>query len=163
MSTIRTMSKRFIYSQPANAAIIPHDRSGGCGLISMNHFRLADDQALVVTLDRLGAGYLAVQTTDPWGIVSDYVNRIRSLNGSQARSNADGSYTYVIARHDPGVPNWLDTAGLSYGIFTLRWQGLPPNALTGRAVRTVRVVRLDALKHALPSETLFIGPADRAA
>ena len=155
-------NRRFIYSKPANEVIFPNDRSGGWGLISMDHFDLAYDQALVVTINRLGAGYLGFQTTDPWGIAWDYVNRIRSINNSQAKPNRDGSYTYVIAARDPGAPNWLDTAGQRNGIFTIRWQGLPHEARTEQAVVRVRVVNLAAVKQALPSGSQFITPWDRA-
>jgi hypothetical protein len=41
----------------------------------------------------------------------------------------------VIARRDPGVPNWLDTAGHARGGLALRWVGAEsiPHT-TGRVV-----------------------------
>jgi hypothetical protein len=43
------------------------------------------------------------------------------LNLFQAERDADGFYRYVIAHHDPGVPNWVDTTGLPEGFLTFRW------------------------------------------
>src|SRR3546814_18421864 len=59
-----------------------------------------------------GADYIGFQITDPWTLRPETVLRISSLNKTQAKPNPDGSYTYVIALQDPGVANWIDTAGL---------------------------------------------------
>ncbi|MBW2425547.1 MAG: hypothetical protein JRG86_14945 [Deltaproteobacteria bacterium] len=153
---------QMIYSRPVNAVQAPRRRGGGWGFATSGQFALAADEALVVTLDPLGARYLGFQLTDPWGVARDYVSRSGSLNASQARSNADGTITYVIAPADPGVHNWLDPDGLSRGIFAIRWQGVPPDVTsTEHAVRSVQVSELDTLGEALPPGTVFVGPEQR--
>lgn len=60
-----------------------------------------------------------------------------------AKPNADGSYTYVVGPEDPGVANWLDTAGLHDGYILLRWQQLPTGATGDGLLRDFKVVSLD--------------------
>src|SRR3546814_4292625 len=92
-----------------------------------------------------GADYIGFQITDPWTLRPETVLRISSLNKTQAKPNPDGSYTYVIALQDPGVANWIDTAGLHEGWFQIRWQnvsaGGDPTAGIGSAWCGDRVVQ----------------------
>jgi len=81
----------------------------------------------------------------------------------QAKANADGSYTYVISATDPGVYNWLDPSGMEAGTFGARRQAVPGSAKPDQAVRNVRVVKLSALKDALPPGTIFATAAERKA
>jgi hypothetical protein len=80
---------------------------GRLGFVSSGHFQLGNNEALVVTLDRLRADYLGFQLSDPWGVAPEYGSRNGSRNGSlnrsQAKANPDGTYIYVIAADDPGV------------------------------------------------------------
>ncbi|MCB9725630.1 MAG: hypothetical protein H6748_16405 [Spirochaetaceae bacterium] len=154
---------RYLYSRPANALVPPRRRPGGRGLSTSGHFDLAEDEVLVLTLDALGAGSLGVQLTDPWGVASEYVDRTGSLNASQARPDADGRFTFVIAAEDPGVHNWLDPEGLSAGIIAVRWQVLPPDADPDGALGAVRVVKRSRLDEALPPGTVRVTPAEREA
>jgi hypothetical protein len=74
----------------------------------------------------------------------------------------------VISLSDPGVYNWLDTAGLHEGTFMVRWQGLPtsssstnsPGTTTVPSI-TVQVVQLFQLVSVLPSETRYATPEER--
>ena len=45
----------------------------------------------------------------------DYVNRRVGLNRSNTELEPDGSWRMVLAHHNPGVPNWLDTEGRPTG------------------------------------------------
>ena len=65
-------------------------------LQSAGYFQLADDQALVVTVDPGSAGYFVLPVTNDWTISNDYWNQQTSLNNSQAIANSDGTYTLVI-------------------------------------------------------------------
>ena len=138
-------------------------REGGWGFASGGWFQLAADEALIVTLDPLGAKYLGFQLTDQWGVSRDYVSHTESLNATQAKPNADGTITYVIAPHDPGVYNWLDPVGLRSGLYAIRWQAVPKGTEADKAVRDARVVKLNALKDAMPPGTVFVTPAERKA
>lgn len=71
-----------------------------------------------------------------------YDRRQVSLNRVQTVCEDDGSFRMVLAHSDPGVPNWLDTRGLSHG--TMFWRFLLPTEPL-EPLRT-RVVRIDQLQ-----------------
>ncbi|MEZ4331548.1 MAG: hypothetical protein R3F35_07325 [Myxococcota bacterium] len=156
-------NQKYILGLPPNRIQQPRIRSVGWGVSRSAPFEIAEDEALVVTLDRIGARYLGFQLVDPWGMALEYVSRTGSLNDAQAQPNADGTFTYVISPRDPGVHNWLDTSGLHKGILTIRWQGFAaPVESTEGAVRGVRLVKRARLAEALPPETVRMTPAARA-
>ena len=53
-----------------------------------------------------------------------YRYRRVSLNRRQVRYEQDGSFEIVVAHRDPGVPNWIDTAGQRTGM--IFWRFLLP-------------------------------------
>ena len=57
-----------------------------------------------------------------------YRYRQVSLNRNQIQYEADGSYRIVVAHRDPGVPNWIDAAGLPTGM--IFWRFLLPQEPT---------------------------------
>jgi hypothetical protein len=156
------------YQGPANTLTSPRIREGGrWGLSSSGHFQLADDEALVLTLDPIGARYLAVQLASGWLSSLDYLHHTASLNLSQTTLDPGGTLTLIVAPKDPGVANWLDTTGLHQGTLFVRWQKLPetldPHAQGVRSVRLVKVADLDpALPRLSPAERQ-VRLAERAA
>jgi len=64
----------------------------------------------------------------------------------------------VIAHEDPGVPNWLDTAGHERGTLIARFV----MAEAAPAIHS-RSVKLAALREELPAETPRLTPAEREA
>ena len=144
---------RLLAKAPANQ-LTPRIRPLAWGLpgsgLGMTRFSLQKTEALVVTLDPLGASYLGFVAGDPWQRSVNYWSHSGSLNNLQVKPNTDGTITYVLAASDPGVYNWLDTAGLSDGAVTIRWEGLRPNADIQQAVKSVRVVPIAELAKALP-------------
>jgi hypothetical protein len=150
-----------IYNRPVNTVPAPNKRGGGLGLTANGFFSLADDEALIVTVDPKGAKYLGAQLADPWAISVDYVRHTGSLNAAQARPNADGSYSYVIAAHDPGVWNWLDTGGLREGGICIRWQVLPADTAPEAVIRDVRLVKRATLIQSLSAGAPMISVAER--
>jgi hypothetical protein len=136
------------FQGPPNQLSTPRVREGGrWGLSSSGHFSIDDETSVVITLDPMGAGYLAVQLASGWLSSLDYLHHTATLNLAQAMRNADGSLTFVIAARDPGVANWLDSCGLHQGSIFVRWQKLPPHlpadAVGVRSVRVVNIRDLD--------------------
>ena len=80
---------------------------------------------------------------------------------TQSAPNADGSYTFVLAKHDPGVHNWLDPCDMSAGILTLRWAEFPGGRPTPEVGAASRVVSFPKLRDALVEETAFVSPEER--
>ncbi len=148
---------------PTNALRTPSaTRDGLVGQFSaLTRFALAPDEALLITAPRSAAKYLGVQVGDPWLTTPDLVRHQVSLNHAQARTDADGRIRYVVAASDPGVPNWLDTAGNREGYVFLRWQGLA--APLGEAdAATAELVKLSELRAKLPPDTPRVDAAARA-
>jgi hypothetical protein len=151
----------FASRSTVNVISKPNARGGGWGFAANGNFKIADDEALVVTLDPLGAKYVGFDLTNPWLVSLEHIHGSGSLNNAQARANRDGTITYVVAAKDPGVYNWLSTSGLHAGNILIRWQTLPETTTADAAVRSVRVVKLAELATILPAGTPQVGAAER--
>ena len=136
-------------------------RNGGFGFIAAMSFDLAENQAIVLTLDPAGSAYTGVQLIDPWMISADVKRHQVSLNVSQSTPNADGTFTYVISRKDPGVSNWLDTAGLNHGFGILRWHASPAGTTSEHLIRDFRVLPFSDV--ARMTELVRLSPEQRKA
>lgn len=117
-------------------------RNGGWGFIAGLNFKIAPDEAVLVTTGRGGAAYTGFQINDPWMIQPDVMTNQACLNLSQSTPNPDGTFSYVISASDPGVANWLDTVGLDAGIGIIRWQAVPPGATKDGLIRDFRIIKL---------------------
>ena len=104
---------------------------------------LEDDEALLIEVAPPEALYWSVSLGNYWWETIDYANRQSSLNGHQAVLDADGVFRAVVAHSDPGVANWLDTAGNHQGAMIFRWL-----RADGAPVPTTRVVPLAGLRDA---------------
>lgn len=130
---------------------------------SFGHFKLDINEVIVATLDPGSADYFVFPLTDPWLVTVDPGNSQISLNNEQSIANANGTYTFVISLVDPGVYNWLGTAGLHEGTIMVRWQGLPTSSAssTNEPEIAVQVVQLSQLASVLPNETRYVTPEQR--
>jgi hypothetical protein len=119
-------------------------------------FELGPDDALVVEVTPPEGLYWSFSIGNPWWETIDYANHQSSLNGHQTAVDDDGVARAVIAHRDPGVANWLDTAGHSAGPVILR------------CVRTetapvpfTRVVPFSQIEATLPPGTRRVGAEER--
>ena len=87
------------------------------------YFSLAEDEALVVEVMPPACEYWMIALHNHWMETLDYVHHQSTLNCHSATLEADGSVRFVVAHRDPGVPNWLDTAGHERGTVGVRWVG----------------------------------------
>lgn len=89
-----------------------------------SYFDLADDEALVIDVDRIpDCQTWNLQVDNYWMESLDYRYHRIHINKHSAEPAADGSVRIVIADRDPGVPNWLETAGHRNGTLCFRWIG----------------------------------------
>jgi hypothetical protein len=152
--------------RPTNELSAPSDPSALGGVpgrySSSGHWELADDEALIIRTWPAGGSYQGIQLADLWFSSLEYANRQTSLTGDQALLSPDGSYYFVVAARDPGVPNWLDTTGRRRGVILLRYDGVP--AGTFDPVRHPRAARVKfaAIREHLPAGTPTLTPAERA-
>ena len=78
---------------------------------------------VIETRGQVEPQYTGISLANLWGESLDFANHQASLNGFQAEVDDDGVLRFVVAHRDPGVPNWLDTAGHARGALALRWVG----------------------------------------
>ena len=103
-------------------------------------YRVGEGEALLLEVEIPDCAYWEIQLGDVWYQSLDWWNRQSSLNGDQAVISDDGVFRAVIAHHDPGVSNWLDTTGSTQGCITYRW-----NQADRQPVPTCRLVPLATL------------------
>jgi len=121
-------------------------------------FEVAEDEALIIETDMPRVRrYWNIQINDPFFNTIEYVYRIASLNEATARLSSDGRFRAVVAHRDPGVPNWLDTAGFDQGTLYGRWLECDSAPLP-----TIRRIPLAELRKHLPADTPVVSAAERA-
>ncbi len=120
-------------------------------------YDLADDEALLIeTTVPERYAYRSVILTNDIYETTDWYNNHSSLNGAQAPVDADGILRIIVSARDPGVPNWLDTAGFTTGVIQGRWVDC-----SSEPVPTVRKLALADVRAALPAATPQVSPRER--
>lgn len=118
---------------------------------------LEPHEAMLLEFADPGGLFWSVCVGDTWFRSIDPSHRQSSLNGHQARKDADGLYRVVIAHEDPGVANWLDTAGHPRGCLTFRYV-----RTEARPAAKIRVGPLEEIFAALPAGTARVSADERA-
>lgn len=121
-----------------------------------DYYRLAADEVMIIETALPQARYWSFQLCNLWFHSLDYANRQTSINGRQAHIDRDGLFRCVIAHQDPGLPNWLDTAGHGEGIIQYRWIWTETNPQPA-----ARIVKFDEIHTALPADTPRVSVAAR--
>ena len=137
---------------PANGFLPPIDRTA-MGAAAENRpvigrWELSPDEALILEVEPPEGVYWSYSLGNPWWETIHYGRHQSSLNAHQAAVDSDGLCGWCLCGQDPGVANWLDTAGHSNGAMILR------------CVRTetaptpsARLVRFGEVASALPADT----------
>jgi len=86
------------------------------------YWRLAKDEALVIESEvPERCSFWNLQLNNHWNESMDYRYQPAHVNQHSAKYEADGSVRIVVAHEDPGLPNFLWTAGHEAGTILLRW------------------------------------------
>lgn len=105
-------------------------------------YDLEDDEALVMKGRFPRCKFANVVIWNHQLQTPPYINRKVGYNRNQIKYEEDGSFTLVLAHKDPGVPNWIDAAGLKTGMIFWRYlmpkEEVPP-------IET-ELVKVDSLK-----------------
>jgi hypothetical protein len=122
-------------------------------------FEFAPGEALIIETELPKVRpYWNLQLNDPYFNAIDYVYRISSTNDHFAKLSSDGKFRAVVALEDPGVPNWLDTAGYTEGTLWGRWYDCDSTPLP-----TIKRVPFDKIRDYLPADTPHVTPEERNA
>jgi hypothetical protein len=153
---------QFGRAAPANGFLPPVDLTA-IGAAAENtpvigRWELGDNEALILEVEPPEGVYWSFSLGNPWWETIHYGRRQSSLNGHQVVVDSDGLARMVLCGRDPGVANWLDTAGHSNGAMILRCV-----RTTTAPTPTTRVVMLDDVASALPADTKTTTPDERKA
>ncbi len=112
------------YAETPNELVV-RDVSGAQGDPALFYYQgywaLEENLALVIRATPPDCDYWNFQVNNYWLESLDYQFHRIDLNHTQAHYESDGSFRLVLAHRDPGVPNWLQTAGHAHGTMGLRW------------------------------------------
>jgi hypothetical protein len=151
---------QFGAAAPANGFLPPIDRTD-IGAAAENRpvigrWELRPGEALIVEVEPPEGIYWSFSIGNPWWETIHYGRHQSSLNAHQAALDSDGVVRVVLCADDPGVANWLDTAGYSNGPIILRC------VRTKTApTPTARIVPFDGIRAELPSGTAQVTPDER--
>ena len=96
-----------------------------------SYWRVAPDEALVIEATPPPCDHWNFQLNNHWMESLDYRFHRIHVNSKTATRRPDGSLRIVVAHTDPGVSDWLETAGHEFGTMCFRWvrpegEGEPP-------------------------------------
>ena len=86
-----------------------------------SHWALEEDQALVIETMPPECEHWNFQLNNYWMESLDYRYHTIHTNKHLAHYEEDGSIRLVVSHVDPGLPNWLETAGHTTGTMCFRW------------------------------------------
>jgi hypothetical protein len=111
-----------------------------------SHWRLADDEALVIEAVPPKCDYWNFQLNNYWMESLDYRYHRIHLNSATCAYEPDGSIRIVVTHRDPGLRNWLSTVGHDQGTMCFRWVRAEHHPVP--ATRVVKLAELAALRAA---------------
>jgi hypothetical protein len=117
--------------------------AAGDAAYAMGSFELDDDQALVIEGTSPDCAFWNMCLWNPFLHTYNYDYERVTINGGHAVTNADGSWTVVVAPTDPGHPNWVSTAGHPRGRIWFRWF-IPSETPVRPSARVMRVSEVAA-------------------
>jgi hypothetical protein len=119
-------------------------RYGATDIVNMMApYALQPDQALIIEGRIPPCRFANFMLWNRFLQTYDYANYSVALNRQQLTLEADGSFRIVIAHQNPGVPNWLDTTGATFGLIYVRYI-LPTEQPTELLTRVVPLAELQA-------------------
>jgi hypothetical protein len=158
------MSRGLVEGMAPNTLVVtrPADSDQRAGLrgqaYGIGNFHCGPGEAVIVRFTPPRCHHWSVSLANWWWESLDFAERQCSLNGRQARLDADGAFRGVIAQTDPGVPNWLDPAGNPRGTLAIRF------LLADEAPKVeLECVPLAQLPAQLPADTPRVSTSQRAA
>ena len=110
-----------------------------------SHWALDVDEALVIEATPPDCEYWNFQLNNYWMESLDYRYHRIHTNKRLACYEEDGSVRLIVAHRDPGLPNWLETAGHECGTMCFRWVRAASHPTPG--TRVVKFADLASLRN----------------
>ncbi len=105
-------------------------------------WELEDDEVFIIEAPEIPECQTWNFQLDNWWMESlDYRHHTIHVNKHTAHYEADGSVRVVVSHSNPGVPNWIETAGHKKGTMCWRWIGADKHPTLNS-----RVAKLSELK-----------------
>jgi hypothetical protein len=121
-------------------------------------YDLKDDEALIIEAKVPDhCLYSSLLLTNAVYETTDWYNNHSSLNDTQMKIGKDNMMRVVVSAKDPGVANWLDTAGYPVGAIQGRW-----TECSAQPIPMIKKVALKDVRKHLPKDTAMVTPAERA-
>ena len=86
-----------------------------------SHWALGPDEVLVIEATPPACEHWNFQLNNYWMESLDYCHFRIHTNKHLAHYEPDGSVRIIVAHQDPGLPNWIQTAGHESGTMCFRW------------------------------------------
>ena len=86
-----------------------------------SHWEIAQDEALVIEVMPPECEHWNFQLNNYWMESLDYRYHQIHTNKRLAQLEDDDSVRLIVAHENPGLPNWLETAGHTSGTMCFRW------------------------------------------
>jgi hypothetical protein len=107
-----------------------------------SHWKLAADESLVIEVKPPVCDSWNFQLNNYWMESLDYRYFTVCINKATAHYETDGSVRVVVAHKDPGIPNWIETAGHHEGTMCWRWyrlaEGEKPVEPGTKVIKTIK-------------------------
>lgn len=152
---------RTFMNKPNTVTFLNPDASdwGGHGGLSygMGSIEIAQNEAALLEVTPPDCHFWGFQLGSIYWESMDWWRRQTSLNGFQAKCDSDGVFRCIISAKDPGVCNWLDTAGYSQVTIMGRWlhaRDFPQP--------TIKVLSFEEIDSYLPESTQRVTANERS-
>jgi hypothetical protein len=107
-----------------------------------SYWQLGPEEALVIEVTPPDCRSWNFQLDNHWMESLDYRYHRITVNKHTAHYRDDGSVRLVVAHRDPGVENWIETAGHQQGTMCFRW--IRADAHPQPQTRVVKISELSA-------------------
>jgi len=114
---------------PSHAASIGESAANADNYYQMAYYEIGTDEALLIDFEPPDTAYWNLTSATFWHESRRYLIDPVSMTSSEAIRRADGSVRFVLAREDPGHPNWIRTFAHDRGFLMLRMPGVTEHPL----------------------------------
>jgi hypothetical protein len=122
-------------AEPYPVPTVTFGWAAGDAAYAMGSYDLADDEALIIEGRSPECAFWNLCLWNQFLHTYNYDYEQVTINGAQVQYEPDRSWRIAVAARDPGLPNWLSTAGHPRGLLWFRW--FHPVATPGRPTTTV--------------------------